>query len=195
MSHLCNDEWKITFSELNTYIKNEKKCPNYDNEPLYSSWLCEQNILYKAKKRPFNVKDVYDFWSKFIEEIKIIVNEKDFNATFNCFNCFNYLSWEDKLNELKKFIDIHKRDPKYENDDNEGFMELFILDNNEKYYWFEQEFNTKPFVNKQYKEWENFLEHYATYCSNINRNQIITSLITDNKWNDRYLDLKKFTLE
>jgi len=100
------------------------------------------------------------------------------------------LSWDNKLIELKKFVELNKRPPK--NNEDEYYLLMFILDTNDAYCWFETD--TKPLINKKYKEWELFLENYSKFIENINTTpqpQITSSLI-DNKWNESYLDLKLF---
>ena len=90
------------------------------------------------------------------------------------------LSWDNKLIELKKFVELNKRPPKNDNED-EWYLLMFILETNDAYYWFETD--TNPLINKKYKKWELFLENYSNFIENINTTPQITSSLIDNKWN------------
>ena len=94
--------WEARLEELQKYIDVNKKRPSSKdkNKKIKSlgTWLVIQVQNYKNKQKNMKNKIIYDKWTKFITK----------NAIY--FKSNNKI-WDDKLIELKDYVNLHKKRP------------------------------------------------------------------------------------
>ncbi|MBA43224.1 MAG: hypothetical protein CMF62_04335 [Magnetococcales bacterium] len=137
------DLWYENFYKLKKYIDINKKRPTSKNikEKTLSSFLCKQIKNFKNKIYIMKNEKIYNKFEKFLE---------DYSDYFKA----NEDLWYEKLEDVKNFIDVNKRRPKYK-EGNHKWLQHQITN-----------FNNKKFLMKNekiYDVFEKFLEDYSDY--------------------------------
>jgi superfamily II DNA or RNA helicase len=139
------EEWEIKFNQLIEYVETNKLKP-YPNTVLYN-WLSAQNQNYKQKRYIMKNIVIYDKWTDFIEKYKeyLLTEEETFII---------------KLNEVKQYIDTHKKKPEQQDiDKNISRMASWISSKQSNYI-------QKTYCMKNetiYNLWTEFYNNYKVY--------------------------------
>jgi superfamily II DNA or RNA helicase len=167
-----DEKWMEHFENLKYFIDDNKKRPSdiskNQEEQSLGSWLSDQNTSYKKKEL---VEERYNLWTKFLEKYK-----KYFKSLDDI--------WNEKFENLKKFINDNKRAPIQEpkNLKEKTYKQEKLLgswlSNQQQYYK-----NKKKSMNNQiyYNLWTSFLEEYKEYFKSF-----------DEKWMEHFENLKHF---
>jgi ribosomal RNA-processing protein 8 len=147
-----DDIWYETLEKLKIFINTNKKRPSQSSknkiEKHLSTWISHQQVLYNIINKS-NMKD---------EKRYILWN--DFNIKYKEYLLTNEEKWYNKFEELKLFIDTHKKRPS-----------SYLSDTIEKslcYYLDDQIYNYKNKKvsmkdERKYNLWTEFLETYKIY--------------------------------
>ena len=152
-----DDIWNEKFENLKKFINDNKRAPiqkpknlkekTYQQEKLLGSWLSNQQQYYKNKNNSMNDKEKYDLWTVFLKEYKKYVNNFDD-------------IWNEKFENLKKFIDKNKKRP---------LDRSKITEEKQLSKWLshqKQNYKNKKMVEERYNLWTEFLEQYKHYFDN-----------------------------
>jgi len=143
--------WNNNLEQLKKYIDENNKRPS-DNDKEYNikklgSWLSHQTNNYKNKKEIMKNKDIYDKWTKFIDEYKEYFKS-------------NEEHWNNNLQQLKKYIDNNNKRPSQE-DKNKEIKQLANWVNCQQ-----QNYNKKEHIMiniEIYNKWTEFIDKYKEY--------------------------------
>jgi superfamily II DNA or RNA helicase len=156
------DNWKNKLTELEAYIIKENKLPTQrskNNEvKILEKWLSHQKQNYKNKKQIMKDENIYNQFTKFIEEY-----EKYFTS--------NEDNWKDKLIQLKNYIIKEHKLPS-EHDKNKEIKILGKWSSTQK-----QNYKNKKYImcdENIYNQFTKFLEEYKKYFTS---NKIIKKII------------------
>jgi superfamily II DNA or RNA helicase len=99
--YLLNYEvkWYNNFNKLIKFINENNRLPSKNNDEKHLiGWLSSQKYNYKLKKESMSNINIYEEWSKFINEYKgYLLNNEE--------------KWYNNLNKVKKFIDKNTKTP------------------------------------------------------------------------------------
>jgi hypothetical protein len=102
--HLLEDIWKQNLEKIKLYIDNNNKKPSLHDKIVdirqLGTWLSSQQKNYKKKINNMKNDNIRNLWEDFIK------NEK-YTQYFQS----NEEEWENKLKEVKKYIDINNKKP------------------------------------------------------------------------------------
>jgi hypothetical protein len=97
---LNNEEkWIFNFNNFRQYVDTYNKLPSISDKFLYG-WMNNQHTHYKNKNCMMKLQNLYNIWHKFI-------NDKIYKIYFYTFE----EEWLYKLDEIKKYIEEHKKKP------------------------------------------------------------------------------------
>ena len=138
--------WTNNLTELMVFIElNERRPVYYKTEKVLCSWLSAQLENRKKEKNIMNNKDIINSWDSFIENYKqyFISNEE---------------LWTNKLSELKAFIDLNKRRPKYSKETEKVLCSWLSTQLNNRR-------QVKQIMNNEYIRslWDGFIKDYNQY--------------------------------
>lgn len=164
------EKWEIKYNELIEYINTYDKLPrqsgsNNEYEKKLGKWLSHQKSNYKNKLDIMQIEEYYTKW-------------KDFTNLYKQYFVSNNEIWNNKLLELKTFINNNKRKPLHTSNN---------IDEKNLGRWMSEQI--KCFKNKshgmiddtRYNEWTQFIKEYEYY------------FISDEiKWQNYFEQTKKF---
>ena len=149
MNNNYNQElWERRLEELKKYIDENGKLPTEYNNYLYR-WLKIHKLYYKQKLYIMSIYEVYFKWTEFINDDK-----------YKKYFISNEDIWKNKLEDLKKYIDINNKIPSHI-DKNKDIVKL--------YNWFRCQkirYKTKNRIMsnpKIYKIFTEFIDKYNIY--------------------------------
>lgn len=157
------DDWYDNYDALIEFIEKNNKLPrsksNDVNEKQIGVWLHNQNPNYKEIKGSMKDKDKYNLWKEMIIKYK------------ECFKT-DQEKWNEKLDELKIFINENKRKPSNKNE-NEKQLLKWLYHQTENY-----KSNKNSMKDPEiYIKWSQFLEEYKQYFDNTTDNIQIEEII------------------
>ncbi len=176
---LSNEEiWKIKLQQLKLYIDTHKKFPSRKNTDnvvkQMAEWFSCQRQKYKNKETIMKKENIRKLYEEFIKEYKQYqkVNIKT--------HIYISLSWKEKLQKTKEYIDKYKKLPS-KADDNFETRQLGNFLSIQKRYYKEDKIIAR-------KEYEEFLEEYKCYFSKNQNNDEIwkTNLIQVEEYINKY---------
>ena len=145
------ESWVEKLDCVKKYIDENCKRPSQtdkNNEiKVLGRWITTNIKKHKAKKECMENKKIYSKWSLFIEEYKEYFKE-------------NEESWFEKLDCVKKYIDLNHKLPST-NDKNQEIKSLCMWISNQKNSYKKKEECMKKI--KIYEAWSNFTEEYNEY--------------------------------
>jgi ribosomal RNA-processing protein 8 len=157
------EKWNNLLEELKIFIIDNKRRPSgssiNNTEKTLGSWVCNQLTIYKNKSQIMNDKNVYDLFTKFLEEYSVYFKSKD-------------MKWFENLLNLKSFIKTNKKRPsedskiKYERTLGKWLSHQL------------QNYKNKTEGMKdteKYKLWSQFLEEYKEYFKQYFDTQSVSS--------------------
>ncbi len=113
------DEWKINFEKLKTFIKINHALPTKSNESeenrKLAEWLNTQKANYKLNKKSMKNKENYNLWHSFI-------NHDDFKHYF----VTSIEVWKDNLEDLKLYIDEFNGLPSSNSESDYGYLGRWV---------------------------------------------------------------------
>lgn len=149
------DEWKNKLEEVKKYIDDKNIRPSIrdinDRIKQLGNWINTQNYNYKKRENIMKNIIIYDLWKNFINDDKYSVYfilKKDI--------------WNNKLNEVKKYIDENKKKPIYEHSNiTEKYLGKWL--SHQKYNYLKNKAIMSCDDIKQ--KWENFIndQKYKNY--------------------------------
>jgi hypothetical protein len=171
--YLKNDEeiWNDKLEELKKFINNNNKKPSTisknEIEKINGDWLSCQQHNYRNKKEGMKDENRYNKWAIFSEEYKdYLKNDEEI--------------WNDKLEELKKFINNNNKKPSTISKNEIEKINGHWLSNQQSNYKNKKDGMTDE---NRYNKWTIFLEEYKKYFIDVinttNSNDIIS--LTDSK--------------
>jgi len=136
-----------TFDEmlslLKEFINKHKKRPTLKTNKHLCYWLIDRTKCYKKKEGKFKNHVQYKQWEEFLEEYKDYFKTED-------------EIWNENLQKVKEFINIHKRRP---TEKNEPLLRSWLTNNLCCYKKRERNFKDLVYC----KKWEEFIEEYKEY--------------------------------
>ena len=169
--YLLNNEqlWYQHFNELINYININKNIPSYENKNKdilkLAKWLTEQKTNYKNKKKIMKNNEIYNKWSEFIN---------DYNEYF----ISKENIWINKLEEIKKYININKNTPSHGNK-NKDIKQLGAWLSEQKTNYKNKKKIMKN--NEIYNKWSEFINDYNEYF-----------ISKENIWINKLEEIKKY---
>jgi len=161
--------WNHKFNQLKGFININKRTPiegsKNSEEKQLCSWLSNQKYSYKNKNSPFKTIEIYDKWTQFIT---------DYSKYF----ISNDELWNQKLIQLKEFIDTHKRTPNLSSENPDEKQISTWLSHQKRNY------SKKNHIMKKieiYDKWNQFSTEYSKYV-----------ISNDELWNHKLIQLKEF---
>lgn len=146
------DDWYDNYDILIEFIEIYNKLPRSKsdnlNEKHIGAWLNNQNANYKDVKGSMKEKEKYNLWREMINKYK------------ECFKT-DQDKWNEKLDELKIFINENKRKPSNKNG-NEKQLLKWLYHQTENYKTNKNSMK-EPEI---YTQWSQFLEEYKQYFDN-----------------------------
>jgi hypothetical protein len=138
--------WYNKFNKLISYIDVNNKIPSHINKDIkqLGSWVYTQQRQYKKKTYIMKNKEIYDTWTKFINDEKYI---KYFIS--------NEELWYNKLDEVISYIDINNKRPSL-NDTNKYIKQLGQWFDNQQSNYKKKEKIMK--INEIYNTWTKFIK-------------------------------------
>jgi hypothetical protein len=104
------ERWDIKLNELKTYIdQNKKRPPQHSKDTKIEKlavWISNQQSNYQNKTQIMAILEIYNKWTEFIND-----------PLYSEYFLSNEKIWEDKLNELKIYIEQNKKRPSSEDKD------------------------------------------------------------------------------
>jgi hypothetical protein len=98
------DTWNETLNQVKHYINNNNKRPNKHDKDIkikqLGCWITAQSKNYNNKTQIMSNEEIYNKWTEFINDNK-----------YKIYFISNEEAWIDKLNEVKKYIDINDKKP------------------------------------------------------------------------------------
>ena len=149
----CTDIWNYKLEQLKIYIDNNKETPTRKNSKL-STWFYCQNHNYKNKKQIMKNIEIYNIYTKFIDEYK-----KYFES--------NEDKWINSLEQLKLYIDINNEKP---TQNNNNFLNQWLNIQ-------QREYKNKDHIMKNieiYNIYTKFINEYKKYFISNEENWINT---------------------
>ena len=99
-----NDAWEAKLNEIKEYINQNNKRPSNSDKDIkiksIAQWIAIQQINYKKKEQIMKNQNIYDKWGNFIKCDK-----------YNKYFITNENIWYAKFNELKLYLNKHKKRP------------------------------------------------------------------------------------
>jgi superfamily II DNA or RNA helicase len=174
---LDNDQaWKNKLQQVKKYIdENNKRPSNSDKNgeiKQLASWINTQQQSYVAKKYIMANKDIYDQWTQFI-------NSEQYSPYF----LNNNQAWNNKLQEVKKYIDENNKRPPQRDKNNEIKRFAQWISNQQMNYSVKKEIMTDKTI---YDQWTEFInsDKYSQYF-----------LDNDQAWKNKLQQVKKYINE
>ena len=169
------EKWINKLEEIKLFIDTNKTTPTRKNSKL-STWLYTQQQTYKNKKEIMQNIEIYNIYTKFIDEYK-----KYFES--------NEEKWINKLEEVKKYIDDNNARP---NEKNSKILYKWISHQQTSY-------NKKEQLMKNieiYNIYTKFIDKYKKYFESNEQNWINTlkevkKYIDDNNRIPHYIHSKE----
>jgi hypothetical protein len=153
-------KWFIKLDEILLFINNNDNKPSPKTNKELCNWIIRNNDYYNNKKYYMNNKRIYD---KFTELKNNFLYKKYFLS--------NIEKWHYNLELVKNYMNIHKKRPSSEDDNNEiKYLGLWLL---------------------------NQLHSYKAKCNNMKHQFIydeFTKFITDEKYNKEFLNNEELWL-
>ena len=145
-----DDEWEINLNQVKEYIEKNNKKPSHGHKnseiKKLGSWISTQQKNYKKKENIMKNSDIYNKFSKFINDSKYM-------------NHFisNEASWEINLNQVKEYIEKNNKKPSPKDKKKEiKILGTWILHQQHNY-------KTKTEIMKSpeiYNKWDNFINNF-----------------------------------
>ena len=165
--------WKDTLDKVKLYFDNNNKRPSQHDKNIdirqLGTWISTQQKNYN--KKLYNMKncDIINQWEHFINDLKY----KEFFIT-------NEKEWENKLDEVKKYIDDNKKTPN-NHDKNIEIKQLAQWISNQQKNYVSYEYIMKKSDIRE--KWEEFIngQKYKTYF-----------LTNEQEWENKLNIIKKF---
>jgi hypothetical protein len=146
-----NEIWYNMLDKVKEYINTNHKRPSSvsrdKKNKQMGQWIVHQQNNYKKKDRIMKEKEIYDEWTKFIEEYKEYFLD-------------NNVLWYNMLKQVKEYIDKNHKRPSDYNKDKEIKQMGQWIGNQQKNY------KKKEYIMKEkeiYDEWSKFIEEYNEY--------------------------------
>jgi hypothetical protein len=122
-----NELWYGMLNKIKKYINENQKRPSQHNKNTeiiqLSKWIGTQQKSYKNKEHIMKNKEIYDAWTKFIND-----------ANHKIYFMNNTELWYINFNKVKKYIDDNHNKPSQHNKDKEiKYIGQWILDQQKKY--------------------------------------------------------------
>ena len=147
---MAEEDWYKNLNEVKKYIDANKKKPGIESNnnkiKKLSRWLVNQINKFKKKIFIMKKKEIYKEWQKFVDvygEYFKTTNEK----------------WNENLNEVKKYIDIHKKRPCTHSKNSEikkiGLWLVIQIKNAKTTYFIKDK--------EKHKKWDKFMKEYKEY--------------------------------
>ena len=165
---MSNEEvWNDKLEELKKYIDKHNKISLFSNKDtkIIYNWISTQQQNYKLKEHLMKNPDIYNKWTEFITSEKY---KKHFIS--------NEEEWNEKLDELKKYIDKYNKTPIQSGKETLGKWLSHQLQN----YKLKEQIMKKPEI---YNIWTQFIisEKYKIYFMSY-----------EEDWNEKLEDVKKY---
>jgi superfamily II DNA or RNA helicase len=167
------EEWGNKLKEVKSYIDTNKKRPSNNDKTntikQLANWIGMQQKKFAKKDHIMSNDDIRKKWEEFIEDDK-----------YSKYFISNEEEWENKLKELKLYIDMNHKRPSTHNKDNK-IKQLGIWLGTQQYnYAKKQHIMSNEYIQKRWKEfieddkykeyfmsndeiWENKLEEVKLY--------------------------------
>ena len=146
--------WMKRLEEVKKYIDENCKRPSqYGKNKKLWCWIYVQQINYKYKK--FNMKEslIKIKWEEFINDIK-----------YQEYFLDNNTSWLNKLEEVKKYIDINNKRPCEKNINSKSFGQW--LSNQQKKYKNNEQIMKEPLIKIKWEEFINDIKYQKYFLDN-----------------------------
>jgi superfamily II DNA or RNA helicase len=160
------DNWNERLEELIIFLETNKRKPSATkkSEKYLAYWISNTLSNYKFKKNGFNNNpERYTHWELFIETYKEYFKSND-------------EKWNERLEEIKQFINKEKRRPSQHTKIEKSlniWLSGQIFKYNKKRYMFTNL--------EQSKQWETFMEEYKEYFTSL-----------DELWHKKLEEIKQF---
>jgi hypothetical protein len=146
-----NELWYNMFEKVKEYINENHKRPNSNDKnneiKQMGKWIQSQQQNYKKKKNIMKQKEIYDEWTKFMEE-------------YGEYFLDNNELWYNMLEKVKEYINENHKRPSSESKNNEIKQIGQWIQSQQTNYK-----NKKHIMKQQeiYNEWSIFLKEYKIY--------------------------------
>ena len=140
--------WYEMFEQLKSFMDTNKTRPNSNSknipEKKIGKWITSQQRNYNTRRKSMNDPKKYKLWTAFLEKYKEYFN-----------------SWNETFEQLKSFIDTHKKRPSHGSSSDESEIQLANWISNQliNYKTKKQSMNDT----EKYNLWTAFLEEYKEY--------------------------------
>lgn len=171
------DQWKDKLRSVKKYIDINLKRPTRTDKNCYikilGSWIRTQIDNYQKKAYIMSDNEIYNMWTQFINDErykKFLASDKDL--------------WEEKLIEVKKYIDINKKRPS-QIDENSDIRILGTWVSNQIV-----NYNKKTKImsdNEIYNKWTQFIcdNRYVNFFTKITVNSNLYIIKMMGEYNDK----------
>ena len=172
---MSNEEtWIKKTEEIKEYMNKNNKRPSQNDKDKkiknLGKWISDQQINYKNKENIMKNEEIYNTWTKIINDSKY----KKYLMTYQ-------EMWNESLNEVKKYIDENNKRPSSEDNKNKNIRQLgnWILDQQKSYKKKENIMKNEEIYNK----WTEFINDpkYKQYL-----------MSNEESWNESLSQVKKY---
>jgi len=171
MGTLKNSEeiWIKRLEDVKKYIDDNVKLPTIANNKKFAYWIQTQKSNYKTKTQIMSISYIYDVWTNFINSEK-----------YKIYFISNVDIWKNKLNELKKYIEINNKRPSEESSDSIVKKLGYWTSHQTKKYFKKSQIMSNPEI---YNFWTSFInsEKYKKYF-----------LSNKDQWQFKFDEIKKY---
>jgi len=169
---MSNEEtWIKKTEEIKEYMNKNNKRPSQNDKDKkiknLGKWISDQQINYKNKENIMKNEEIYNTWTKIINDSKY----KKYLMTYE-------EMWNESLNEVKKYIDENNKRPS-KNDEYNKQLEYWISDQQKSYKKKENIMKNEEIYNK----WTDFINDpkYKQYL-----------MSNEESWNESLSQVKKY---